>query len=99
MDIKETKIIQRQGYSLPLVKTGGHWYLIETKQTLLDLGIASMIAQTAELETDFSSPAEFTAILPADPADGRPEDVVLREATSDPAIVALARKFNDTDTL
>jgi hypothetical protein len=101
MNIEETKRIANRRHVLPLIKTGGRWYLIETKPSLLDAGIASMIAVVADgydFKTNFANPSQFTAVLPADPADGRPDASVIPDATRDPAVVALARKFALTGT-
>jgi hypothetical protein len=99
MKIEETRIIKSQGYSEPYIKTGGRWYLIETKPSLLDFGIATMVAVTDDFETDFANPSGFTALLPANPGDGRPENSMLPGTTDDPAVVKLARKFMLTGSL
>ena len=93
MTITETIIVRQQGYARPYIKAGGRWYFIETKKSLLDDGIACMVAQTEDLLTDLDNPSTFSAIAPADPENGRPDPKVIPEATDDPEVVALARNF------
>lgn len=99
MTIQGTKVIKNQGYTEPFVKTGGRWYLIQTKPSMIEAGIASMIAVTGDFSTDYENRSEFSASLAEDPEDGRLEASIIPEATNDPVVVALARKFALTGAL
>lgn len=73
---------------LPFARFGGKWYCIETKPTLLDAGITTLSQYAGDLVTDIFGPTGFTAVF----QEGEMSST-LRDATTDPDVLALARKF------
>lgn len=65
--------------------------VLSLKKTFLDAGLVIVHAW------DDGPPLTTRATLPADPRDGRPEPMEFESATSDPQVVALARKFWDAN--
>lgn len=91
--IESARIIMRDGRVAPVIRMGGRCFGIETKPSILALGIVAMHPLSENFEDDFNAPQFFTATVPADPADGRLEPLHLDNFTTIPAIVDLARKF------
>ncbi len=91
--ISGAKIVNFDGRPLPVFTHSGRPHGIETKQSLLDIGIAEMRPLKPDFSADYSAPVEFRAFLPADPANGRLEDCTLEHFTTHPIAVALARRF------
>ena len=88
------RIVLLDGRHTAVIRINGRLFRIETKPSLLDLGIAAMEPLSENLEADYSAPVEFRATLPADPEDGRMEARTLDHFTDAPGIVALAREFH-----
>lgn len=93
MNIHNARIIKRDGRYAPVITVEGRTFDIQTKTSLLALGLAAMAPLDANFEDDYDAPVEHTAVLPADPADGRPAEQVLEHFTTDPQVVALSKKF------
>lgn len=89
----DARIVIREGQTIPVVTHGGRIFAIETKPSLLDIGIAAMQPLKADLDEDYDAPVEFRAFLPADPENGRMEDSSMQHFTTHPNIVALARRY------
>lgn len=94
MNIEESIIKNRDGQPSPFVKADGRWYYIETKPSLLALGIAIFQPLLDDLQEDWEAIGKHTAKVSADEADGR-DGATLEDCTTDARIVALAWKFND----
>ena len=91
--IPDAEIVVRDGRHFPIFTHAGRIFAIETKPSLLDLGIAAMQPLQPDLTEDYGAPVERLACLPADPENGRPEDRTLNHFTTHPIAVALARRF------
>ena len=80
---------------VPLARIDGRWHVIDTKPSLITLGVAVAIPVDDSGRDDWESQPRLEATIPADPANGRPSPIRMEDVTDDPAIVALARKFNE----
>jgi hypothetical protein len=87
----EIRIIE--GRTVPLARIAGRWHVIDTKPSLLNLGVAVAIPVDEAGKDDWASEPRLEVIIPPDPSNGRPSPLELCDATDDPMIVALARRF------
>ena len=69
--------------------------MIDTKPSMLVMGVAVAIPIDEEGREDWDTLPRQEVIVPADPAKGRPLPVRMEDATDDPAVVALARRFSE----
>jgi hypothetical protein len=81
------------GRMVPLAKINGRWHVIDTKPSLIALDVAVAIPIDEEGRDDWESKPRLEVIVPPDPANGRPLPVHMEDATDDPYIVGLARRF------
>jgi hypothetical protein len=81
------------GRMAPVVQINGRWHVIDTKPSLLTLGLAVVIPIDDSWNEDWESLPRFSAVVPPDPSQGRPLALEMEDATDDPAIVELARQF------
>jgi hypothetical protein len=93
MNIEESIIKNRDGQPSPFVKADGRWYYIETKPSLLALGIAIFQPLLDDLQEDWEAMGKHKSYVSADEASGR-EKAILEDCTTDAGVVALAAKFN-----
>lgn len=94
LTITEAIIRLHAGRLSPYAQIDGRWHLIETKPSLVALGVATAIPVTTVWDEDWATEPRFSTIVPADPANGRPAPLDMEDATDDPQVVALARRFN-----
>jgi len=89
----EIRIID--GRTVPLALINGRWYVIDTKPSLLRLQVAVAVPIDALGRYDWAAEPRLRVVIPADPLNGRPEPLGMEDATADPRVVALARRFNE----
>jgi len=83
------------GRTVPLACIEGRWHVIDTKPSLLLLGVAVAVPIDDRGCDDWETQPRLTVTLPPDTAHGRPFALVLEDATNDFAVVELARRFNE----
>lgn len=91
--IEAAEIRDQNGRPAPFAKIDGRWYDIETKPTLLVYGIAVALPVDEAGDYDHQAVHHFTAVVPSDPANGRPDALRLEDAVADERVAALARRF------
>lgn len=99
----DAEIVTHDGRMLPVLfhqgSLTGRIYGIETKPSLLDIGIAAMQPLNGDFTVDDAASVEFHASLPADPEAGRLTPGNLDHFTDHRNVVALARRFYVLATL
>ena len=83
------------GRTVPLACIDGRWHVIDTKPSLLLLGVAVAVPIDDQGRDDWENQPRLTVTLPPDPTHGRPFALVIEDATDDLAVVELARRFNE----
>ena len=83
------------GRTVPLACIDGRWHVIDTKPSLLLLGVAVAVPIDEQERDDWQTQPRLTVTLPPDPASGRTFALVIEDATDDMAVVELARRFNE----
>ena len=78
---------------VPLAMIDGRWHIIETKPSLIQVGVAVAIPVDETGCEDWDTQPRLRAVVAPDPANGRPASLALEDATDDPTVVALARRF------
>lgn len=84
MKIGKHEVVVRDHYPVLEVEIDGKVARISTEQKALQYGFVYL---GPEFEED------YTATLPADPEDGRPEDQILYGSSDDEQLVAIVREF------
>lgn len=95
MKIERAKFARVGIEIMPFVLVGGVWYLVETKPSLIELGVATMIPVEDDLETLADEPVEhFHAVCPSSEKWGTREHEI-RDATNNIAVWKVAKMFVD----
>jgi len=100
IEIKEAIVRDMgHGYREPFIRHAGHWYLIETKPSLLANNVATIIPvgpdwQTITDEAAWTGPRFVGQFLPV-PEIGVTDVLFFQDAINSPEVVALARRFNE----
>jgi len=81
------------GRMVPLAQIDGRWHVIDTKPSLLTLGVAVAIPVDDEGRDDWETLPRLSVVVPPDVHNGRPSPLEIEDATDHPAVVELARHF------
>jgi hypothetical protein len=95
LHVSDAEIRIIDGRTVPLARIDGHWYVIDTKPSLLNLDVAVAVPVDPMGRYDWTVEPRMRVTIPADPMNGRPDPLSMEDATADPSVVALARKFNE----
>ena len=78
---------------VPLACITGKWHVIDTKPSLLAMGVAVAIPLGDDGQEDWVTQPRFSAVVSPDPENGRPLPLLMEDTTDDPTVVDLARRF------
>ena len=95
LNVAEAEIRLIDGRIVPLVRIDGRWHVIDTKPSLIALGVAVAIPVDDSGRDDWDTVPRFEATIPADAAAGRPVPMRMQDVTDDPTVLALASRFNE----
>jgi hypothetical protein len=95
LHISDAEIRFIGGRMVPLAKIDGRWHIIDTKPSLIHVGVAVAIPVDEDGREDWDCQPRLRAVVAPDPANGRPVSLALEDATDDPTVVALAQRFVD----
>jgi hypothetical protein len=90
--VESAEIRLINGRTLPVARICGKWYVI---QSVLSLGVAVAVPIDESGREDWQSEPRLSVVIPADPASGRPNDMKMEDATDNPEVVLLARRFEE----
>lgn len=94
MNIEKAKFARGEDGILPYVRVNGVWYLCETKETLVDLGVAIMLPREDDLVTYAAEPVEhFWAVCPASEKWGILYETIIQDATNNLSIWKIAKRY------
>jgi hypothetical protein len=97
LDVSDAVIRLNQGRPGPFVKINGRWHWIETRPSVLALGVAMAIPMrevNGALQEDWDTTERLQATVPRERA-GSSEPLKFDDATDDIRVVRLARLYED----